>query len=132
MDSVKLPCVILLTNQRWRYQNGIRLMFCTHAPFCPRGYSPPLYWKATEIAFRRLNILKRMVVSGMIKLYLIPEVAATGEESVRTAILYCANEQFDDVIKCDYIRAFQSNIRRHREREDMWNCVLGLSQVHCN
>ena len=59
-----------------------------------------------------------------------PYVAAMVEESER--YVCCDNEHFYDVRKCDHTRALQSNVRRPREREDMWNCVPGPRQVHCN
>ena len=60
----------------------------------------------------------------------IPNVAAMVEESER--YVYCDNEHFYEVTNCDHTRALQSNIRRPREREDLWNCVIGPRQVYCN
>ena len=52
------------------------------------------------------------------------------EESDRD--VYCANEHFDDVRKCNNIRALHTSKRIPREMEDLWNCVLGPRQVNCN
>ena len=69
--------------------------------------------------------LKHMVVSGM-----TDDVAAMVEWSAR--YVYCDNEHFDDDRNCDHIKDLQSNIRISREREDLWNCVLGPRHLNCN
>ena len=88
--------------------------------------------KSVQIAFRcpllEEKSLKHTVVSGMTDD--TPNVAAMVAESERN--VYCDNEHFDDVRNCDHIRSLQSNIQSPRERDDLWNCVLGPKKVHFN
>ena len=68
--------------------------------------------------------LKHTVVSGM-----TDDVTPMVEGSAR--YVYCDNEHFDDVRNCDNIKYLQSNIRISRERDDLWNCILGPRHVNC-